>query len=334
MLRSSASVSPSCPRPTSNSLTGRSEGEQFDVFGLDSSARSIEVPKKISFPDPPRPPTPGPPPRPPPIPPRPPVPTPPPSPRSNVEAAWLQEHVATQLSFLAAQLLDIWFTPGALISLPYPDRPPTPGPRPGPVGPQPDVPTPPPSPRRSAAYVSCVKSGNDECAETRGLDVSRGRQLSYPQFILQPQLNLPLGLPTSSSSHLHKRPASQKDIYGDKLMEKSDMRYETRFHGLVYTIAPNGVSGPHMSHLGSHKASESACPNGTLHAGAGTGRNDPYLPRSSSPRKIVTAYPEAYNRADVVSPAIMTGASRRPSILSFGMRLDNIPIAREISVGM
>ncbi|KAI0173682.1 hypothetical protein GGR52DRAFT_399902 [Hypoxylon sp. FL1284] len=83
----------------------------------------------ISFPDPPRPPTPGPPPRPPPIPPRPPVPTPPPSPRSAAETEWLYGLVAKQFSVLAVQLVNAWLAPGAQISFPYPDRPPTPGPR-------------------------------------------------------------------------------------------------------------------------------------------------------------------------------------------------------------
>lgn len=179
-----------------------------------------------------------------------------------------------------------------------------------------------------------MKSGNGVYTETRGLDTSRNRQLSYPQLQLafKPQLNkLPLELTTSSSSHLHKRITTHKDIYGDKLTDKPDIRYETRFHALVYTIAPNG---PHMSHLGSHEASESSCLNGTLHAGAGTFRNDPCLPRSSSSRKIVTAYPEACNRADVIRSTSMTGTLQRRSTLGFGIRLEDIPTARKISLGM
>ncbi|KAI1772775.1 hypothetical protein F4818DRAFT_139362 [Hypoxylon cercidicola] len=129
MLHISTSVPPSCPRSISKSFTDRGEMGRFDMFELNSPARSIDVPKKVSFPEPPRPPTPGPPPRPPPIPPCPPVPTPPPSPRSEAEAAWLRGLVAKQLSILAVQLLNIWFAPRALVSLPYPDRPPTPGPR-------------------------------------------------------------------------------------------------------------------------------------------------------------------------------------------------------------
>lgn len=229
MLHLPMSVPPPCPRLKFSSMATRGKLGQFDVNEPSSSAYSIEMPL-VSFPDPPRPPTPGPPPRPPPIPPRPPVPTPPPSPRSETEAAWLQGLVAKQLSILAVHLIDIWFTQDGLVSLPYPDRPPTPGPRsvtvvpyyplerafalkhglhsyvqlslhltedywnvrigtnsalrtrPGPIGPRPDVPTPPPSPRRSATCSSCVKGGDDEYTEISNPNVSFSRQLAHPQL--------------------------------------------------------------------------------------------------------------------------------------------------------
>ncbi|KAI0428005.1 hypothetical protein F5Y09DRAFT_12649 [Xylaria sp. FL1042] len=97
--------------------------------------------KPTAFPNPPRPPTPGPP-RPfPPVPPHPPGPTPPPTPPPSVGYV-LFYRVGPQLSILVS---------GSEPSqCPYPVPPPSPGPRrPGPVGPRPDVPTPPPSPRRS-----------------------------------------------------------------------------------------------------------------------------------------------------------------------------------------
>ncbi|KAI1176464.1 hypothetical protein F4777DRAFT_577961 [Nemania sp. FL0916] len=88
-------------------------------------------------PSPPRPPTPGPPRPNPPIPPTPPVPTPPPSPR--------------QLPFcdLGPQV-SILISRAEPSQCPYPNPPPSPGPRrPGPLRPRPNVPSPPPSPHRS-----------------------------------------------------------------------------------------------------------------------------------------------------------------------------------------
>ncbi|KAI1736340.1 hypothetical protein F4680DRAFT_264991 [Xylaria scruposa] len=97
--------------------------------------------RPIALPNPPRPPTPGPPPRPEPNPPVPPVPTPPPSP-----------HTSLICSSSPQQLPPILISgsePG-FNQCPYPNPPPSPGPRrPGPVNPRPNVPTPPPSPRRS-----------------------------------------------------------------------------------------------------------------------------------------------------------------------------------------
>ncbi|KAI0509631.1 hypothetical protein F5B22DRAFT_320034 [Xylaria bambusicola] len=92
----------------------------------------------VCFPNPPRPPTPGPPRPDPPMPPNPPTPTPPPSPQQLLSCS-----IGRQSSILASE--------AEPIRCPYPNPPPSPGPRrPGPVRPRPDVPTPPPSPRRSA----------------------------------------------------------------------------------------------------------------------------------------------------------------------------------------
>ncbi|KAI0545901.1 hypothetical protein F4679DRAFT_588091 [Xylaria curta] len=113
----------------------------------DSRSPNLKIQSKpIALPNPPRPPTPGPPPRPNPNPPRPPVPTPPPSPHS-----FLICHGNPQ------QLPPILISEPGLNQCPYPNPPPSPGPRrPGPVNPRPNVPTPPPSPRRSADAVSTV----------------------------------------------------------------------------------------------------------------------------------------------------------------------------------
>ncbi|KAI1427122.1 hypothetical protein F5Y12DRAFT_712458 [Xylaria sp. FL1777] len=98
---------------------------------------SPEILKKpTALPNPPRPPTPGPPRPYPPVPPHPPEPTPPPSPQYHLCS------VDPQLSILVSRTEPF--------QCPYPDPPPSPGPRrPGPVRPRPNVPTPPPSPRRS-----------------------------------------------------------------------------------------------------------------------------------------------------------------------------------------
>ncbi|KAI0015091.1 hypothetical protein F4780DRAFT_116997 [Xylariomycetidae sp. FL0641] len=98
------------------------------------------------LPNPPRPPTPPGQPRPPPNPPRPLVPTPPPSPPTHSTDGHFKH---TLLAGREAYRL----TP---YTLPYPPRPTTPpgGPgRPGPHYPRPNVPTPPPSPRRSVDIV-------------------------------------------------------------------------------------------------------------------------------------------------------------------------------------
>ncbi|OTB02835.1 hypothetical protein M426DRAFT_189422 [Hypoxylon sp. CI-4A] len=113
------------------SLPSKSESEAilFHYFEADSLAAKMNPFGKISFPDPPRPPTPGPPPRPPPIPPRPPVPTPPPSPSSPAESNEVQGQVAKQLSVVAVRLVNVLIALDLPVSLPYPPRPPTPGPR-------------------------------------------------------------------------------------------------------------------------------------------------------------------------------------------------------------
>ncbi|KAI0439005.1 hypothetical protein F4803DRAFT_554497 [Xylaria telfairii] len=103
--------------------------------------------KPITLPNPPRPPTPGPPPRYPPIPPHPPVPTPPPSPR-NANPLTVCSNSNSSPQQLSTMLASV-SVPG-VHQCPYPNPPPSPGPRrPGPRNPRPDVPTPPPSPRRS-----------------------------------------------------------------------------------------------------------------------------------------------------------------------------------------
>ncbi|KAK5636906.1 hypothetical protein RRF57_012618 [Xylaria bambusicola] len=96
------------------------------------------VKKPVGTSKPPRPPTPGPPQPNPPMPPTPPEPTPPPSPQQLLSCS-----LGRQPSILVSE--------AEPVQCPYPNPPPSPGPRrPGPVRPRPDVPTPPPSPRRSA----------------------------------------------------------------------------------------------------------------------------------------------------------------------------------------
>lgn len=122
--------------PGSLKETGNRRGKQIT---------SLET---VSFPEPPRPPTPGPPPRPPPIPPRPPVPSPPPSPQHcSIQNGG--RHVTQGLFKLITQLAAVMTYRITPSSLPHPPRPPSPGPRPGPIQPRPNVPTPPPSPRQS-----------------------------------------------------------------------------------------------------------------------------------------------------------------------------------------
>lgn len=114
--------------PISVLSSKNNDKEIFYRAKFNSAAYYMELPGKISFPDPPRPPTPGPP-RPPPIPPRPPVPTPPPSPHSSVEKEWLQRLVAENISILAVRMMNVWFAAREPVSFPHPPRPPTPGPR-------------------------------------------------------------------------------------------------------------------------------------------------------------------------------------------------------------
>ncbi|KAI1351054.1 hypothetical protein F5Y01DRAFT_132394 [Xylaria sp. FL0043] len=115
-------------------IVGKQQLGNNDSVDIDSSKTPANP---TAFPNPPRPPTPGPPRPHPPVPRPPPGPTPPPSPRYL-----LFYNDGPQLSILVS--------PAEPFRCPYPNPPPSPGPRrPGPIRPRPDVPTPPPSPRRS-----------------------------------------------------------------------------------------------------------------------------------------------------------------------------------------
>lgn len=119
----------------------------YDNRSPDLGSSNEILNKPIALPIPPRPPTPGPPPRYPPILPRPPIPTPPPSPR-NANPLIVCSNSLSSPQQLSPTLASV-SVPGSL-QCPYPNPPPSPGPRrPGPVHPRPNVPTPPPSPRRS-----------------------------------------------------------------------------------------------------------------------------------------------------------------------------------------
>ncbi|KAI1162934.1 hypothetical protein F5B18DRAFT_358147 [Nemania serpens] len=113
-----------------NKRLDSNDGSYMDLFKT--------LRKSTEHPYPPRPPTPGPPQPYPPIPPRPyPGPTPPPSPHHLLFSG-----LSPQLSILVSS--------AEPFQCPYPSPPPSPvPPRPGPMFPRPNVPTPPPSPRRS-----------------------------------------------------------------------------------------------------------------------------------------------------------------------------------------
>ncbi|KAI0848394.1 hypothetical protein F5Y00DRAFT_262486 [Daldinia vernicosa] len=236
---------------------------------FNSAAYSMEVPGKISFPDPPRPPTPGPP-RPPPIPPRPPVPTPPPSPHSSVEKEWLQKLVAENISILAVRVMNVWFAAREPVSFPHPPRPPTPGPRPGPINPPPNVPTPPPSPRRSAKSVDhAVMAKKNYALGTGGLDTILSRQLFYEYLALK--LNILYTADTPSYDPYEGKGLNMREAkYEDKLTDDPD-RDETRLHTLIYV--PKSVSRPHMSHLDSCRENEPETLIQALRASAGIVRH-------------------------------------------------------------
>ncbi|KAI1463735.1 uncharacterized protein F4812DRAFT_468585 [Daldinia caldariorum] len=237
------------PGPVSTLSSKNDDKEIFYHFNLYPGAFSVEVPKKISFPNPPRPPTPGPP-RPPPIPPRPPVPTPPPSPNSSAEMEWLQKILIENISALAIRVMNTWFALYGPVSFPHPPRPPTPGPRPGPIGPRPDVPTPPPSPRRSAESAGCDASQDGNNTETCGPSMTWLGQLFYE--CPDQKLNI-LYTPKSTSydpcegENLDVQEGKRKNKLTDDLS-----RYETRLQNLIYV--PKSVSSLHMSHLNSYGA--------------------------------------------------------------------------------
>ncbi|KAI0884024.1 uncharacterized protein GGS22DRAFT_195123 [Annulohypoxylon maeteangense] len=268
---------------------------QLSVYLFDPTSYSMESSKiglpKISFPDPPRPPTPGPPPRPPPIPPRPPVPTPPPSPSSSAEADLLQGLVARQLSIIAVRLIDVWTALGVPVSLPHPPRPPTPGPRPGPVGPRPDVPTPPPSPRRSTGGLVSGTTSRGEKLEISYLGEASSKRPLNEHLSLRPDVFVPIKLTTSYDSRESADVDGRGELYDDKLTNYLDNRGETRLHTHFYSIASKDP------YLGSYSANESSCSIFSLHAGAGTVRNDPDLLRVPSLRQLSKAHPDLFDAA-------------------------------------
>ncbi|KAI1801548.1 hypothetical protein F4811DRAFT_455432 [Daldinia bambusicola] len=232
-----------------STVSSENDGKEiFHPFGLYPGAYSVEVTKKISFPNPPRPPTPGPP-RPPPIPPRPPVPTPPPSPHSSAEMEWLQEIAVETISALVVPIMNIWFALHGLVSFPHPPRPPTPGPRPGPIGPRPDVPTPPPSPRRSAKSAGYEASQDGNNTETGDPSMTSLRRLFY-EFPDQ-RFNILYTLKsTSYDPYECENLDVQKAKHRNKLTTEDPGRYETTLHNLIYV--PKSVLSLHMSHLNSY----------------------------------------------------------------------------------
>ncbi|OTA92926.1 hypothetical protein M434DRAFT_312984 [Hypoxylon sp. CO27-5] len=310
MIRLPTSVPPSYLLSTPVYSTSRGNTGRFSS-SLDNPTTDymdMDMSKMISFPDPPRPPTPGPPPRPPPIPPRPPVPTPPPSPSSE-EAKWLQKIVAKQLSILAVRLVDIWFALDMPVSLPYPPRPPTPGPRPGPVNPRPDVPTPPPSPHRSSESLVYETSRNDGSSGIRGLDTAPFMGLFSEQLAFETRVFVLLKLTMSPyDSHKKANPDFQKELYDDKLTNGLDNAGETKLHTFIYNeVAPKNESDPHMSDLGSCTVSESSSRR-LLHDGAGTLRKDPVQLHVSTLRQLNKARPGSLDALEDSSPMIMTSA--------------------------
>jgi hypothetical protein len=72
--------------------------------------------------------------------------SPPCSPQTSIGCA--RRTAVAQVSIVLSQLAMLRTFLWQPISCPRPVRPPTPGPRPGPINPRPNVPTPPPSPRR------------------------------------------------------------------------------------------------------------------------------------------------------------------------------------------
>ncbi|KAI0455807.1 hypothetical protein F5B21DRAFT_503094 [Xylaria acuta] len=121
--------------------------QPYDSLSPNLGSFNKTMNKPIALPNPPRPPTPGPPRPYPPIPPQPPVPTPPPSPHNLDSLIVLSSSLSNpqQLPPIPVAVSEPGFH-----QCPYPNPPPSPGPRrPGPVNPRPNVPTPPPSPRRS-----------------------------------------------------------------------------------------------------------------------------------------------------------------------------------------
>ncbi|KAI1645813.1 uncharacterized protein F4817DRAFT_162799 [Daldinia loculata] len=257
--------------PISVLSSKNNDKEIFYRAKFNSAAYYMELPGKISFPDPPRPPTPGPP-RPPPIPPRPPVPTPPPSPHSSVEKEWLQRLVAENISILAVRMMNVWFAAREPVSFPHPPRPPTPGPRPGPIRPQPDVPTPPPSPRRSVGSVDYEVVGQEkDNLETGGLDMILSRRLFYEYLARKLDILYTPETPACDPCE-GKGMNTLKTKYEDKLTHDPD-RDETRLHTLIYV--PTSVSSPHMSHLNSYRESGPDSPIQALRARTGTVRHFP-----------------------------------------------------------
>ncbi|KAI1478310.1 hypothetical protein F4774DRAFT_411166 [Daldinia eschscholtzii] len=267
MTQFAISVRPS-PWPTSILSLKNNEKDTFYRFNDYPASYSMEVPKKISFPDPPRPPTPGPP-RPPPIPPRPPVPTPPPSPNSSAEMEWLQERLVKNVSILAVWVMNAWFASSEPVSFPHPPRPPTPGPRPGPIGPRPDVPTPPPSPHRSAEGLGNEASQDDENTEAGGPCMTSLGRLFYE--CLDCKLNI---LYTPKSISYGPCEGENMNIQKPKLENKltdDPYRDETRLHTLIYF--PKSMSSPHMSHLNSYGEGKPGHLGQALRASTGTSRH-------------------------------------------------------------
>ncbi|KAI1140620.1 hypothetical protein F5Y05DRAFT_280289 [Hypoxylon sp. FL0543] len=300
-------IPPSCQLSPSGLPTDCGDRGRSNFVVREYTADHMHVPKKISFPDPPRPPTPGPPPRPPPIPPRPPVPTPPPSPNSS-EAEWLQKVVAKQLSVLAVRLVNVWSALGVPVSLPYPPRPPTPGPRPGPVRPRPDVPTPPPSPRRSSSSLIYETSHGENSTGICALDAALFTRLSYGQLAFETRVFPPLEL-TASPNDSRKRTfmGFQNELYDDKLTNGLDDAGQTRLDTLICSVAPNHESELHMSDLGSCSESESSLRR-LLHVGPGVFGKEPIQLQLSSSRRCVKVCPNSLDTTRESVPMAVTRA--------------------------
>ncbi|KAI1087917.1 hypothetical protein F5B19DRAFT_499519 [Rostrohypoxylon terebratum] len=163
---------------------------------------------------------------------------------------------------------------------------------PGPVGPRPDVPTPPPSPRRSAEGLVNETTPCDKNLEIGYLDEALSRRLLSEHLAFRWDVFVPLKLTTSCDSSKGTDADSQDDIYDDKLTNYSDDRGETRLHTIAYGIAPRGESGPGASNLGSSSVGKSSCSKLSTHAGAGMIRNDPSLLRASSLKQLSKDRPD------------------------------------------